>query len=712
MPKTLLFLIAVIGCLCTSPTYAQDAEALPSSEPADEGPCRLKALNGGIGCVHEGGDAAWEIRHPSLWEDAEDFVAQVEERRPVGPVEIGGRTFYAVRGDLLEVDVDAAKIVGRRRMPAPIVSLGRADGSEEHLEVVIRHVGDMPGVVENLITLTYGLDAPVPSQDVWFGRTNLSGRLTARRDADWLVSSLAEADDEVVLERLLEAWERDPLNLFYLAHLTNSRYAALYLGRLGVDLDSGVADEGGEAQIAKFQRLWSEATEGPFTGPTGPPWQDMINVSWVLEGDELGRGFGDRPYNAGHKAMIEAGMLPERMGNLVGFVMRNMGSMDAVKGAVEAGDAERVAALSERLAVGAPLVEGGEYVWPDLARWLEAKGHPATIWHERAKDNAERSFSFSGGNARTVDRLLVVMGGISLALLLYALVIGVQGGRARRRRRDEEPTGNHPLWRPVLRVRDIVGLMILVLALPLCNHFIATDIFTIGALAAAPLGIFDDTLAAPDVQVWLEGLAESPARDELLEIARAEHEALKEGRVVENKAAVGHLFHAAATADGRAIQWRMLREGRFSNPSALAGITDTDVLAEEHTFSLLTFFPFFAFLAMLIMMGSLLGGYLPVVGTWIVRIVPGAAPALAPVGGLLLAGCIAAILAFMGLDSILSSLARPAFGKYFGLEAIAGSELLTPDRGWAVVALVGAVALQAIAVFFGERRGRDQTPGS
>ncbi len=704
MSIRLILILPFALALFSMPAYAEELP-LPDEEQegeVDEG-CEVEAVNGGVHCVRGDGEVTWEIQHPSLWDELEDYLAQDEERFPVGPITTGpaetgssmneGRVFYAVRGDLIEIDPLEGVVVGRRRMFAPIGSLETAEGAVDQLELVLDFEPERPGAEKVEISVMMGLDAPGPPQNIWFGMMNsFAGRMTAWRDSDWLVERLEDEERSVVFEALLEAYQRDPLNLFLLARLTSEEHAEAFVG-----------SRDGDRLSERAARRWEELLY--YTSPSvGPPWQDLVAVSWVLEEDRLGREIGAEVFEVGHRKMLERGIEPERMTNLVSFVITHMRARDVIIEAVDEDDARRVDDLSNRLYLGFPYVEGGHFAWASLAEWLDDHGESGDRWRERARENAEISYSLAGSDSRAADRLIAWQAGLALALLLFPFLIGIQGGIARRRRR-EEGLNSAPAWVPLLGFRHLLGLLLLIGAMVFCVFSLATHVAVIGKMAAAPLNTMDDTMASPDVRMWLEDLAASPARDELLEISTHEFEALQAGRDIEKKSFMVHLVHEAGTADARATQWELLKSGQLSNPFTSLEIDADQSGAAMDKVPAFGLIPFLGLMAILIFVGTLLGSALPRIGLWTLRLIPGGAPALVPIGGVLLGGVFAALAAFMGADSILTSLSVPAFPRYFGLQEIAVDVITSPNRLWAWLALGTAVVFQAAAVGLELRRG-------
>ena len=688
MKRSGFFAIVLAAVLLISWTevFAELPEGADGLEVEEEGSCAVEAVGGGLECIYGDGGLGWKIEHPSLWEDLESYQSGDEGRMPVGPVVVGERTFYGVWGDLLEVDVEVGAVVGRRRFPAPIAALELVEGRPDQIKVVIHYVnGDLRGVDEE-IEIVQGIDGPAPSQNVWMGSGQVAVHQSTRRDADWLKERTQEEEPERWAEVVAEASARDGLNLYLLGHLEEE-----------LDDQEGAAGR------------WAEALAGKREG-AGPPWTDILGVSWRLEAGEETRRLGAMVYEQAVVQMEASRISPERMANLVGHVFRHMDARGVIEEAVEEGEVDRVAGLSERIARVSPLVEAGEYVWEELAIWLESHGREGEIWRARAERNRQESHMFSGGDARRVDLLIPIVTGLFFALFFYTFLIGLKGGASRRREKGE--AGGVRDWIPSVGLRDALGVALLLVAMVAGNFLMASHVSVIGTLASAPLNVYDDSLAAPDVEVWLEGLAGSAPRDELLEIAREERAALEAGRQVSEKSGVADLVHQAVMADARASHWREIKRGRLSNPIAMASLEGEGGLDGLATFGALGLVPWMFLLALFLFVGGVLGRTVPVIGLWGPRLVPGGASLLAPIGGLLLAGLIAGWLAIWGFDQILSAISRPAFGRYFGLEGVVSQDLVSPDRLWAWVCVLGALVLQGLAQLVeATREGRGRSRG-
>lgn len=625
-------------------------EDLYEGESSGEEPCLVEAISGGVGCLFSDGTTKWRIEHPSLWDDVDSYLAREEERFPVGPILVGARAFYGVRADLLELDLEAGRVMRRRRFPAPIVAIESIEGRTDQVKIVINFVEwNATGTGEE-IEIRQDLDAPGPSQNVWAGKDYMLLSLSAKYDADWL----KKRGDGVV-----EAAKRDPVNLFLLGHLEE-------------ELENG-------AGIAR----WTEALEAQGKA-AGAAWTDGLAISWRLEAQEETRDLAEKVYEAALEQMSASAISPQRMSALINHIVRHLDALVVIEEAVQKGELVRVEALSERIVAISPLVEGGDYAWVSLADWLEAQWRDGEVWRVRGERNRQDSFSMSGHDARRIDLLVPIMVGLMVALFLYTFLVGLRRG----------VKGTNP-WVSASGLLDILGVLLVAVALISVNSMLVNHILIVGQIATAPVNLADDTLAAPDVEAWLENLAAGEARDRLLEIARQEREALEGGFVRVDKTSVFELVHQAVMNDALRAQRKSLVSGQVANPLTTVSLGGGRTL---HTLSFLGVVAFLLILVLIMIVGGFVGRFVPVVGRWGPLMVPGGAKLLAPLGGLLLAGFIAGWTAVLGFDQVMTSITGAQSGQYFGLDSIVDQEYISPGRLWAWSCIVVALVLHGIAV--------------
>jgi hypothetical protein len=644
-------------------------------DPGQELPaatCGVVTVPGGLACVDADQASSWRVHHPSLWEDEKAYVEGGQGATPAGPVELGERLVYAVRADLLAFDLQRRQVVGRWRFPAKIAGLQAA--GDNLVDVTLDYQPGRASASEVELTVRHRLDGRPPAQMQW-SPMDFVQRIPTLREAQWLVADLDEEQVEQAVERLEQARRRDPTNPFYALLIGERRQAA--------------GDDRGARQA--FEQA---AANEPAV------WQDLLVLSRHLE--EAGaQEPAQRAFEDGLAAMVDAGLEPRRMTTLLAPSLIFLGIQEPISAAVSEGDVERVDRLSARIAAVAPHVEGAPRVWRDLADWFDRHDRPqlAEQWRERASTAEVGAFNTVHHSVVWVDRMLNAIAGLALAILLISLLVGIRGGLARRRLREEESDKDHSLWVPLLRVRDIAApLLLCVLMLPL--PFVASvHLDVVGQLADAPIGVMNDAMAAPDVEQWLEERHESPARQKLLDIARAEREAVLAGEPVSDKIFTDELLYETIRADAQQTAKGTLTRGKIPDIFALA---DTQIGKDASALGPLAAVTGFVHIAILIFLGGIIGARLPRVGRWAVRLIPGGAARLAPFGGLVLALFSTAILAFFGLDSILSTVAQPNTARYFGLEAIAAADV-TPSRLWAWAAIAVSIVVHVWAVRSGER---------
>ena len=697
-----LRMLAICTLAMTALPLSAFAEEVPESEDdvaeqqeIDER-CNVEATNGGVHCVRGDGGVSWEIHHPSLWDEFESYEAQVDERSPVGPIESGGRVFYGVRGDLIEVDPDRGVVVGRRRMVAPIRSLRLTEEGDNYLELVLEFRRAHPDLAGGEFSIVPGIDAPGPSNSPWYGAEMMYN--AASTDSAWLERRLIDEESPMVFEHRVAAYERDPFNLALLAELTSEENAEDFMIAQGEQFDQiRGSDERKKALIAAVHQQWHQVLRGT-TATAGAPWQDLIEVSWQLEEDSFGRGVATDVFAAGHQKMLEAGIEPKRYSSSVAAaIVSPSWAGRVVSDAIAEGDAQRVDDLSRRLYLMAPLVEDGDLAWSELATWLEDQGQSGDDWRQRAQQNAEESYSFHRSDALSATRYFsAIYVGLFYALLTFAFLIGIYGGRARRRQdRSEEGA---PWWVPLLGIRHFIGLLLLLVAIVICLYPMGIHSKTGGTMMTAPTNIMGDTLAAPDVRLWLEGLAPGPARDELMEISTHEFEALQRGQRMGEKSPVIHLVWEAAAADAQAAQRDLYRGGWISNLFT-ADEVSPGLRSGWGSIPILRLFSNLGSLIFCLFLGTLVGSRLPRVALWIVRLIPGGAPLLAPVGGLVLGGVLATItLLPTGADRDVNELVLSMVANRFGLEEILQNEVTSPDLLGLALVLGGAILIQVAAV--------------
>ena len=572
-------LVALVGWAPTS------AAATPSVETDD---CRIEAFAAGVQCVDEHGEHQWQILHPATWGDVEEFKEDApgllddadeltlsdeahwvenEVFKPQGPVEVGGRVFYAVRADLLELDTERGAVSRRVRFPAAIDEI--APQGDDALQIQLLFF-DADWTTERTHHVRYHIDGAPPPQTAWSDprvssfaalhdssgvfHSVVQGDVEDEEKLRWKLGELRGAEDvederiHRIIERLQKAYERDPTNPYY----------PWYIGEMWTHL----GDEQRAAQA--FQR----AAESDAV------WRDLLDVSTRLE-DAGAHEQGQAAFDRGYDKVREAGIAPERLTSLVRMTMILMPSSgdhagSSLRAALAAEDSEQVHRLAGRYARLFPYAEGAHRGWSALADWFEERGEAqlADTWRERAQTNLEQGCGMLGPEDRQalmLDRGLWVIFASSLALILLSFLVGLRGGRARRR--DIEAAGrddSNPL--PLLKVYDFAGLALVLVAMIAVPIFVVAQSDVIANLADAPLALVDDGLASPVVEDTLESLHPSAQRDELLDLARAEQDAFTQGAHLSDKENLCILIHQAYREDAYQHQLDLVKQGKLYDP--------------------------------------------------------------------------------------------------------------------------------------------------
>lgn len=593
------------------------------------------------------GEVAWTIRHASLGEAG--------AKPPPPPVRIGDRAIYAIRGDLIEVDVDDGVVARRTRFPASIddVQLGK-DGTS--VDVRLRDA-QRGGASVDVIHHELGKGAP--------GRatTDAVPWAASARDAGLLVPGWvpgkglpAKIDDalrDVALPALAEAAERDPTNPHYL----------LLLGQLHD------GDERAQAFTAAATLPGAVAT-------------DLLHVWAELE--ELGAvDAAATAFDRGLDALEQGGVRPDRQRaliTLVGYVPR-----DAIASAVDGGNSDRVDALMTRVWKLAPHVEAGHFVWTQLAAWLEARGRVdlAQTWRDRAAEGG-RLFGVTTLED-DLDTMALVSAALLVAIPLVALLIGLRRGAQAR---------TTPAQFPYLQLVDLAAMLLPLIPAVYAQLRVMDTITVMGRSAAAPVALFSDAVDAETVTFVEKKLPESEAKAEVLTYLRAELDAMRAGgrsdlEPIDPDTTLVAAFRAKEPLGAR-----------------LAHVDDgLDGLEGEQQVPTPSIPRALGLGLVMFAIGFAIAKRKPG-AQLLARIVPGGAGPLWAFGGLV-AGAFVCGLYYFAWDPWLGEVATPGFDKMFGLDALPDAPPASrPTPWWPFAAIGGAVAAQAAAAFLELRRGR------
>lgn len=651
----------------SSPAFAGDTDA-------DKTPCEVRVIEGGVECVDTDGNTAWDVIHPSMFGQLSAYIEGGAAEKPVGPIEFDESLFYAWRADLFELDGDVGEIVDRVRFPAPIADVEPAG---DELQVVVEDTKFGAEIGEK-VAIPHTPGEPSPPQHTWSIEDG-ADFLQSEWDAVWRTEK-ADSPRKGV-ESLTQARSTDPTNPFL----------SLELGKLFEQL--------GEDENAR--RAFERAVEAP-----NPIWRDMLAVSSGLE--EAGApDQADAAFERGLELMRRAGISEERLVSLaplVSTLMMPTGDESPIHRALMSADPEEVDRLLSRYAHLAPYIESGDFAWEAVADWMANRGEEglAEKWQRLADENREYAHGLFARAVESLDRAILAMFSTGVALVVLVFLVGLRGGVRRRRiddRSGEESSGG---WLPSLRIRDLIAPVIFAVALVAFPFYVNTHVEVVGKLADAPLASMQDGLASPKLLEWLDGLSESPEVDRVISAGMRELTALETGDEIEKKEPIVHHLVGALYADARQNQIDLVRSGKMPDfrgmmQAAPGGGPPPD--PEPMNLGLVVV-PLMG-LVLVLLIGSFIGASAPKVAQPILLVVPGGTRRLAPVGAVALAGLIAAVGAFAGLDSLLFEMAKPAHLQYFGLQSL--DELAPrPSRVWAAVT-VGLVVVFQAAMFVWER---------
>jgi tetratricopeptide (TPR) repeat protein len=655
------------------------AASQPQSAPASQLALRLVADADGVIAVTPQGREAWRVRHAAL-------RARPGERL-VGPVTVSGRTLYAVRADLLEVDLARGVVARRTRFPAAIVALAPAGAApaDPRLQVTVEYHPPAAGAASRPAAATQPAAAgrvafPHRIGDLAPGRSFWEPRdwLGAWTDARELVPELKpdHADPaklepetrEKAIRALRDAAAHDP---------TNPHYLAL----AGVLLQA-------ENQKAEAGRAFAAAAEAP-----GAHWADLLRAASTLE-DAGAREPARRAFARGVRGLEAAGVRPERLRAAVAVTTLMPPPRRALAEALKAKDAARVDEIVARAARVFPAGEGTAPAWARLAAWLRDQGKAdlAARWDERARHGGH-AFGASPRRdlATEVDSRLPFLLGALLGTALIALAVGLRRG-------GTTSTQDGPLARiPVPRLADLAMILAPLAVALLLDLGTGDRLATIDRYASAPVGLLVDAADAPDVERWVSARVEpGPARTLLVAWVAQESEATRAGgrsvappldgdachEALEHPGTFGTQLRRTLAGTVTALATRITAMG--GKPAELSSFRGVSVAA-------------LAALALFVV-GFLLARLFPLAQalSWLI---PGGARALSIPAGLVTA-LAAAGLCGNAYPAVLSSLVVPQAYRLHGLESIASADggVGSTAPAWVFGALGVALALHAWGV--------------
>ena len=719
MQRLCAALLGLVIMVWTTAGVTASVQAQESGQTADG--CVAESFIAGVQCVGEDGAVKWQRVHPTLWGDPEEFyqdawklIESVEPVRfdddrhlleqevwePAGPAKVGGRLFYGIRYDLIEVDPEDGTVVDRVRFPAWIE--GIAPKGATKLNVGLR-IGEEGYIDEQSVEVTYVVDGAVPAQTAWtspqvgfltaqhdalasmwgiwadefLADVDANGELTEEERVDVVVEQLSDEQIDTVVRRLEEAYRGDSTNPF------TAKW-------LGIWKEAAGDDE-------KAEQWYETAAQ------TEAVWQELLDLSTKLD-DRGAEEAAETAFERGLERMKQVGVEPKRITSLVRMttIMLHRTRPDhggPIREALEAEDARQVHELSLRYARAFPYLEGAHFSWSALADWMRNQGHDewAEKWEEYARANSEQGCSFGGANEsriRTIDRgvLWLAAGGLSLFVLLF--LAGMRAGVRRRLK----------WWDCAVLAAVALGLMVL----PYVLHANSQSIEWLGN--EMPMELVDDGLASPLVGEVFDEFAPGPERDAVQSVADAEHEALAAGEEMPDKQPVCQLVMEAVDREMRHRQFSGIGEGRILHP--FEDVVDDSFQfaapADTEGMSLLDGVLLVLGLLLLFAIGWAVGRFAGPVGRWLPKLVPGAGIRPAVVGDVAVVVFITSVFVLLGFDTMLQTemYREPFAAGYVELEMITSPEPASL-AGWAWAGIVLVVAAHILSVVWQWRADRE-----
>ncbi len=567
------------------------------------------------------------------------------DARPLPLINVGARKFYAYGADLLEWDGSA--IVRRTRMPARIVAMAPHD--ERSLYVTLAPKSDF-GVARDRVDVLVPVDGPRPGRGLWSGGST-DAYLTireARLIASGFEPENKELDDNRRGELLAALSARE------LVDHTNS-FLPFFRGQILVR--AGQRDEA----VRAFE-LAANLEAAPFN--------DLLRLSQMLD-DEDQPALAQRAFDRGIAAMRAAGLRPERLQTQVAYQVLMGVPRFALSSALAGGDAARVDAIEERVALAFPRLEGAHVAWRELAVWMRARGRAdlAAKWNGRA-DVAASSVS-NLPTTVSLDRLLPSILGMSVVAPLVAFVVGLRRGA---RRSDSTR-------RSALDIASALAPLVATIALVAWSN---AQLEVVARRAYVPTAMLDDGVASPDVARFVEQrLAKGPEREQLLAWIGNEARAVREGGRYDGPAPDDATIRAAfERADVRtAIRDALAQRSPLTSSGRVLGFQHTLLLA-----------------GILFVAGYFLAARTPRAAAAASRVVPGGPESLPIIGPLLAGAFLGALFAFAFGERLFSSIATPNNARFFGFESIASAQANVPDRTWAIAIIVAYALVHLVGV--------------
>lgn len=634
MMRFATILLALLFTLCAvAPASAQPQFRVERN--------RLQILDPGTG----------ELRHELVHGSMFDGKPKAGEKPPghfplVGPVLLDSTPYYAIRGTVFRLDPDAGVIERRILFPAQVVELDVANGS---LVVTVEHElhrwpadGFDENVYKEQFEFRHRPGSTSPREmwqglhwlDAWKDPLNLAILID-------LPAEEFSADEHRDALEVLEARQaQDPHNPFY----------SFFIGRQHLALgDEESAEEAFARARSVDEAHWSTDLQLAAS---------FDKISRFDDGD-VAFERAIRKLDVAHPTFRESWyMVPAVM-------LLGLWSSETIAAAIGAKDYRAVDRMLERFHGFLPNLEGSSIAWRDLADWYAENDQRALAakWRTRA-ETLDGPFERQERKSREFDIAFTLFIGATIAALLMALLAGL---------RSRRPTGGRGV-RP--RKRDVAGVLLGVVVPVMLLWQMNTLAIEVETLAEMPNEVMTASWGSPNVERWLDSLEPSSTQHKLLEQARATREAQRAGIArPEPLDGSSMLVFDAIEVDARKRAVRDVGSG---------------TLAYDRV-GLRPFVPvWFVMLGVLFAIGAAARYWAPRLARGMTFVVPGgpAGPLTILVSGLFFAS-LAAIL--FGTDSLLTELAVPEFGRYFGMESIASREPQPVSRAWVWLSLGTAI---------------------
>lgn len=620
--------------------------------PASAQVVRVQQQGEAVAGVDDDGEVSWSIQHH--FKKGDD--GSVEGLR-FEPIIDGRRAYYAIRSDLLTVDLDAGEVVERRRFPGVIDAMvPDEDGYKLILFARALRVGQPEA--DSAIEVRYQPGDPPPGS----GLFEAPLILTASDDAlavagvgrESELESLSAEQTRQAIERLESAEKHDPTNLFL----------AIYRGRI---LESGQQD-GAPGRAYERAAQIKDA-----------PWSDDLLAAFILikyDQNSLSEQLAERA----EQKMRERGILPERLNGLALQVGLSAALSESLRESIQREDVERMDYLQGRIAQFFPNSEQSMLTWRWVADWMDAQKQTelAQTWRGRAaKASHAPLVSLNVESARKADRANLLLMALLMTLVLIPLGIGL-------RATERHTSKGWPL--PATNIWDGIGLFVVVVGCALLPSNVQKNATVNATMINAPPELFDTTYESPKVLTWLEGLAESEGRDAWVSHAQKAQDALREGSRTQDAPPSEQLLADAISAGPRASS------GALSVAPTATRLGDMNPILMAFGASLLGL--------LMLLEGVIIRKFLPRIAGYLRMGIPGSAKIISALAVPVCALFSAAILAlFFDMDRRVRELALPRSGAIFEHGELVDTYLTYPST-W--VALLAALLTLHVATIWGE----------